>query len=53
MSDVVVTPWAKRNARLYVYGLRQALESDYVTAHLHQWIDLIFGHKQIGKSLLL
>jgi len=52
VSDVVVAPWSKRNARLYVCGLRQALESDYVTAHLHQWIDLIFGYKQTGKSLL-
>ncbi|CAF3399293.1 unnamed protein product [Rotaria sp. Silwood1] len=52
VSDVTVPSWSKRNARLFVYGLRQALESDYVTTHIHQWIDLIFGYKQTGKAAL-
>ena len=28
----------------------QALECDYVSQHIHEWIDLIFGYKQRGAE---
>lgn len=28
----------------------QALESDFVSSHLHLWIDLIFGYRQQGPA---
>ena len=50
IEDVVLPPWAKGDAREFVRIHRAALESDYVSAHLHEWIDLIFGYKQTGPA---
>lgn len=50
LDDVVLPPWAKNDAREFIRLHRCALESDYVSAHLHEWIDLIFGFKQQGQA---
>ncbi|PNF28583.1 hypothetical protein B7P43_G09382 [Cryptotermes secundus] len=31
---------------------RLALECDFVSQHLHEWIDLIFGYKQYGQAAI-
>ncbi|XP_048586036.1 lysosomal-trafficking regulator isoform X2 [Nematostella vectensis] len=50
VMDVSLPPWAKNNPRLFILIHRQALETDIVSQHLHNWIDLIFGFKQTGKD---
>ncbi|ESW97059.1 hypothetical protein KL918_000670 [Ogataea parapolymorpha] len=49
VGDVRLPPWAKNDPVIFVEKMRQALESDYVSEHLHEWIDLVFGFKQRGK----
>ncbi|KAG7741591.1 hypothetical protein KL923_000846 [Ogataea haglerorum] len=49
VGDVRLPPWAKNDPVIFVEKMKQALESDYVSAHLHEWIDLVFGFKQRGK----
>ncbi|KAF2072405.1 hypothetical protein CYY_006280 [Polysphondylium violaceum] len=48
IGDVQLPPWAA-TPQDFVRINREALESDYVSAHLHEWIDLIFGFKQRGR----
>ena len=40
--------WAKNNSNLFTIKNRLALESDFVSENLNDWIDLIFGYKQRG-----
>uniref|UniRef100_A0A803TVV1 WD repeat and FYVE domain containing 3 n=1 Tax=Anolis carolinensis TaxID=28377 RepID=A0A803TVV1_ANOCA len=48
LGDVILPPWAKGDPREFIRVHREALECDFVSAHLHEWIDLIFGYKQQG-----
>ncbi|KAH3756816.1 beach protein [Pelomyxa schiedti] len=52
VGDVILPPWAKGSPDLFILLHRQALESDYVSEHLNEWIDLIFGHKQRGEAAI-
>ena len=51
VEDVTLPPWA-HSAADFLSKMRQALESDYVSQHLHEWIDLIFGYKQKGEEAI-
>lgn len=49
-GDVVLPPWAGGDPLVFIARHREALESDYVSANLHHWIDLVFGYKQQGEA---
>ncbi|EDV25542.1 uncharacterized protein TRIADDRAFT_23507 [Trichoplax adhaerens] len=52
LGEVILPPWAKNSAYQFIRINREALESDYVSANLHKWIDLIFGYKQQGQMAI-
>ena len=49
IREVLLPPWAT-SAEDFIVKHRQCLESEFVSAHLNEWIDLIFGYKQRGKE---
>ncbi|KAL3216983.1 hypothetical protein MRX96_032641 [Rhipicephalus microplus] len=49
VDDVRLPAWAT-SPEDFIYKHRKALESEYVSLHLHDWIDLIFGYKQKGPA---
>ncbi|KAI5434558.1 hypothetical protein KIW84_021408 [Lathyrus oleraceus] len=50
IPDTVKLPSWAENPIDFIHKHRKALESEYVSSHLHEWIDLIFGYKQRGKE---
>ncbi|KAE9336706.1 hypothetical protein PF008_g12894 [Phytophthora fragariae] len=51
VGDVELPAWAP-SPSAFVRTNREALESEYVSEHLHEWIDLIFGYKQRGEAAI-
>ncbi|XP_027353371.1 BEACH domain-containing protein C2 [Abrus precatorius] len=49
LDTVKLPAWAE-NPVDFIHKHRKALESEHVSANLHEWIDLIFGYKQRGKE---
>ena len=50
IGDVELPPWAHGSADEFVRLNREALEGEYVSEHLHEWLDLIFGVTQNGPG---
>ncbi|XP_043828828.1 protein FAN isoform X1 [Dromiciops gliroides] len=51
VDDVQLPPWAS-GPEDFLQKSKEALESNYVSEHLHEWIDLIFGYKQKGNEAI-
>lgn len=50
INDVELPKWANNSPFDFVYTLRKGMESEYVSSHLNQWIDLIWGIKQKAED---
>lgn len=50
VNDVTLPKWAKGDAKFFLFNMRKALESEFVSQRLNSWIDLIFGYKQLGEE---
>ncbi|XP_074843260.1 protein FAN [Carettochelys insculpta] len=51
VDDVELPPWAS-DPDDFLQKCQNALESQYVSEHLHEWIDLVFGYKQKGSEAI-
>ncbi|KAJ8004840.1 hypothetical protein DPEC_G00140480 [Dallia pectoralis] len=49
VNNVLLPLWASSRED-FIRKHRKALESEHVSCHLHEWIDLIFGFKQRGEE---
>ena len=48
INNVELPPWTFSSPRLFSKMNKKALESQYISQHINDWIDLIFGFKRSG-----
>ncbi|KAH0617686.1 hypothetical protein JD844_016176 [Phrynosoma platyrhinos] len=51
VDNVELPPWAS-DADDFLQKSQEALESQYVSEHLNEWIDIVFGYKQKGSEAI-
>ena len=51
LSTVLMPSWGK-DPMVFIWKMRDALESPETTSKLSKWIDLIFGYKQRGQAAI-
>jgi hypothetical protein len=50
INNVFLPPWASHSPRLFCRIMKKSLECQYVSMHINEWIDLIFGFRQKGSE---
>jgi len=50
IGNVILPKSAHTSSPEFIYLMRKAFESDYVSSHLSDWIDLLFGYKQTDQA---
>ena len=50
VNNVKCPIWSRDDPYKFLSLINMALESDYVSLNINNWIDLIFGYKQRGKE---
>lgn len=50
VASCLAAAWSADASQDLLLGCRAALESDYVSEHLHEWIDITFGYKLSGQA---
>ena len=50
VADVRLPAYTRGSPDLFVRFNAEALESPFASAHLNEWVDLIFGYKQRGRA---